>query len=391
MTTGTPPLIYLDNAATSHPKAPGVCEAMVDYLQRVDANPGRSAHRRSIDAGRVIHATREAVARLVGIDDPLRVTFGHNATEALNLALHGLLRAGDHVIASSIEHNSVMRPLRTLEARGITVTIIPCESDGGCDPAAIERAIRPETTLIVLNHASNVIGTLLPIAEVGEIARRHDLTFLVDAAQTAGSTRIDMVGQKIDLLAFTGHKSLYGPTGTGGLVFGERVDPTAVHPLKQGGTGSRSELEEQPDFLPDAFEAGTANTVGLAGLEAGIRWVLDRGIEKVRDEQIRIVQGMIDSLGSIAGVTVYGTHRAQLQAAPVSFNIAGLQPSEVGKRLDRDHGILCRVGLHCSPATHRTIGTFPGGTIRFAPGVFTREEEVDRAVDAVARIASEVR
>jgi selenocysteine lyase/cysteine desulfurase len=243
-------MIYFDNAATSWPKPPGVAEEMVRFLQDVGANPGRSGHSRSVEAARVVYAAREAIAELFNIADPLRVVLGANATEGLNLALSGLLRKGDHVITSSMEHNSVMRPLRALERSGITVTQIPCKSDGRIDPADAETAIRENTKLIVINHASNVVGTLQPIAEIGRIARKHDLLFLVDAAQSAGAYPIDMIADRIDLLAFTGHKALFGPTGTGGLVIGERVQLDGLEPLKRGGTGSLSEQEEQPDSSP---------------------------------------------------------------------------------------------------------------------------------------------
>ncbi len=270
-------MIYFDNAATSWPKPPGVAEAMTHYLAEIGANPGRSGHRLAVEAARMVYGVREAVAELFGAPDPLRVVFGANATEALNLALNGLLRPGDHVVTASMEHNSVMRPLRALERGGVQVTVVRCSPDGVLDPADLEAAIRPDTRLIALNHASNVVGTLLPVAEAGRIARQHGTLLLVDAAQTAGAYPINVQADAIDLLAFTGHKSLYGPMGTGGLVIGERVDVTQLAPLKRGGTGSRSEHEEQPEFLPDLCESGTPNAVGLAGLGAGMRWVLGAG------------------------------------------------------------------------------------------------------------------
>ena len=263
-------MIYFDNAATSWPKPPCVTEAMVHFLQEVGANPGRSGHRLSVEAGRIVYAAREAVAELFHAPDPLRVVFGHNVTEALNLALHGLLRPGDHVITSSVEHNSVMRPLRALEQEGVELTVVPCSPEGCLDPADVQAAVRRNTTMIALNHASNVVGTLLPVAQVGRIARECDTLLLVDAAQTAGAYPIDVQADGIDLLAFTGHKSLYGPMGTGGLIVGERVNVRHMAPLKRGGTGSRSEHEAQPDFLPDLCESGTPNAVGLAGLHASL-------------------------------------------------------------------------------------------------------------------------
>jgi cysteine desulfurase family protein len=380
-------MIYLDNAATSWPKPPGVAAAMVHFLDEIGANPGRSAHRLSIESARIVYAARESVAELFNASDPLRVVFGHNVTEALNLALHGLLRPGDHVITSSMEHNSVMRPLRALEERCVRLTVVACSPEGFLDPLDVEAAIQPETAMIVLNHASNVVGTLLPVADVGRIARRHNLLLLVDAAQPGGAYPVDVQHDQIDLLAFTGHKSLYGPTGTGGLIIGERVDASRLEPLKRGGTGSRSEQEMQPRFLPDKYESGTLNVVGLAGLEAGVRWVLERGVDGIRAHEKALAQRLIDGLKSVSNVTIYGGLDADRQTATIAFNIVGVAPSEVGLRLDEECAVLCRVGLHCAPAAHKTIGTFPSGTVRFGLGAFSTEKDVDAAVKAVRRLA----
>ncbi len=382
-------MIYFDNAATSWPKPPPVIEAMSRFMTKVGANPGRSAHRLSIEAGRIIYETREALARLFNVDDPLRIVFGLNATEALNLALHGLLGPGDHVITSSMEHNSVMRPLRALGERGsVEVHVVPCSSEGVLDPDDLRRAVKAHTKMIVLNHASNVVGSLLPIAEAGEIARAHDVLLLVDAAQTAGAYPLDMKALGIDLLAFTGHKALFGPQGTGGLCIGQRVPVNDLQPLKQGGTGSLSEREEQPPFLPDKCESGTPNTVGLAGLRAGVDFVREQSVEAIRLHEVELTQRLITGLLDIRGVTLYGGHDAEMQIANVSFNVEGLTPSEVGLILDERHSIMSRVGLHCAPAAHRTIGTFPVGTVRFALSYLNTAEEVDAAVQAVRQIAS---
>jgi len=382
-------MIYLDNAATSWPKPPGVLEAMIHFMQEVGANPGRSGHRLSVEAGRIVYETREALAELFHIEDPLRIVFTLNVTEALNLALYGILRPGDHVITSSMEHNSVMRPLRALERTGVELTVVTCSPQGFLDPAEVEAAIRPNTTMVVLNHASNVTGSLLPVAEVGRICRQHNLLLLVDAAQTAGAYPIDVEADGIDLLGFTGHKALYGPMGTGGLYIGPRVDLERFEPLKRGGTGSRSELEEQPDFLPDMCESGTVNAIGLAGLAAGVRWVLEQRVEKIRRYEEELTAQLIEGLKSIPGVTLYGGHDAARQTATVSFNVAGLEPSEVGLRLDEEYGLLCRVGLHCAPAAHKTIGTFPRGTVRFGLSYFNTGEEIETAVRAVQEMAAE--
>jgi len=382
-------MIYFDNAATSWPKPAKVIEAMSDFMTEVGANPGRSAHHLSIEAGRIIYETREALARLFNMDDPLRIVFGLNATEALNLALCGILRAGDHVVTSGIEHNSVMRPLRALEKQGVVeITVVPCSSAGFLDHADLEGALRPQTRMIVLNHASNVVGSLLPVAEAGEIARAHGVHLLVDAAQTVGAYPLDMKAMQIDLLAFTGHKALLGPQGTGGLCIGERVELDNLEPLKRGGTGSRSEWEEQPTFLPDKCESGTPNTVGLAGLRAGVEFLLEHGVEGIRVREVQLTQRLIEGLLDIPGVILYGGHDAEMQTATVSFNVEGHAPSEVGLRLDEEYEIMSRVGLHCAPAAHRTIGTFPVGTVRFGLSYFNTVEEVDAVLTAVKEIAT---
>jgi cysteine desulfurase family protein len=368
-----------------------VIEAMVHFMEHVGANPGRSGHRLSVEAGRIVYDAREAIAELFNASDPLRVVFGANVTEALNLALLGYLHAGDHAVTSSMEHNSVMRPLRALAdadgPRAIDLTVVACSEAGFLDLADLEAAMQPNTAMIVLNHASNVCGSLLPIREAGAIARRHNCLLLVDVAQTAGALLIDMIKDNIDLLAFTGHKALGGPMGTGGLIIGERVDLSRLVPLKRGGTGSRSELEEQPDFLPDMGESGTANSVGLAGLAAGVRWVLEQGVESIREHEIKLTQRLIDGLQEIPGLTVHGGLDPTRQTATVSFNVAGLKPSEVGLRLDEEYDIMSRVGLHCAPAAHRTLGTFPTGTVRFGLSALNTLDQVDRATQAVRDIA----
>ncbi len=381
--------LYLDNAATSWPKPPGVARAMYRFLDEVGANPGRSGHRLSIQAARIVFEARESAAALFSAPDPLRVVFGLNISDAINLALHGLLRPGDHVITSSMEHNAVMRPLNDLQAIGVEYTRVACQSDGRLPPEDMETAIQHNTCMIVLNQASNVSGTILPVREVGEIARRRDLLYLVDTAQSAGVLPIHMEEDKIDLLAFTGHKSLYGPMGTGGLILGERVDPASLHPIRQGGTGSRSEHEIQPAFLPDRYESGTANAVGLAGLLAGLEWLQERGVEQIRAHERALCAMLLEGLGDIPGVEIYGPRDASLQTAVVAFNIRGMEPSEAGLRLDEEYDILCRVGLHCAPAAHRTLGTLPRGCVRFGLGAFIREEDIDKALQAVGDLAKE--
>ena len=384
-------MIYFDNAATSWPKPSEVVRAMADFLENVGASPGRSAHRKSLESARIVYGCREALAELLGVRDPLRIVFTSGATEALNVALQGLLKPGDHVVTSSMEHNAMMRPLRALERKGVHVKVVQCSSQGALDPRDIEAAILPSTRLIALNHASNVCGTLLPMAEVGQIARQRGLPLLVDAAQTAGAYPLNIEELGIDLLAFPGHKGLFGPAGIGGLYISDRIPLESLAPLVHGGTGSRSEREEQPDFLPDKYEAGTPNTVGIAGLLAGVRYVLDRGVRAIRHHEVVLTARLVEALREVPGVTVYGPLDPMQQTAVVSFTVEGVQPSDVGLRLDEEYGILCRVGLHCAPAAHRTLGTFPAGTVRFGLAFSNDREQVDAALRAVRSIAAKRR
>ncbi len=379
-------MIYLDNAATSWPKPPEVLKAMTDVLERAGGNPGRSGHRLSIAAARVIYDTREEIARFFGISDPLRVIFTSNSTHAINLALRGMLRPGDHVVTSSMEHNAVMRPLRSLEKQGIRLSIVPCAADGSLSAGDLEKVINSTTKLVVMTHASNIVGTLLPVAEIAAIAHQAGAMLLVDAAQTAGAIPIDMQAMVIDLLAFTGHKEMQGPPGIGGLVIADDVDVSQIEPLIRGGTGSRSDSEEQPDDLPDKFESGTANLAGIAGLGAGLKWITDRGIGEIRDHMKKLSQTLIEGLSPLPKVKIYGTLDPERSVAIVSFTVSGKCVSEIGLKLDEECGVLSRVGLHCAPAAHKTIGSFPEGTVRLAPGIFTTVSDVQEAIQAISKV-----
>lgn len=318
----------------------------------------------------------------------MRVVFGPNATDALNLAMRGILRKDDHVITSSMEHNSVMRPLRDLERQGIELSVVQCSQEGFLNPEDVEDAIKKNTRMIVLNHASNVVGTLLSVREVGKLARENDILLLVDAAQTAGCVPIDVNGDHIDLLVFSGHKGLLGPQGTGGLVIGERVKIEELRPLKSGGTGSRSEFEYQPDFLPDRYESGTLNTVGLAGLAAGVFFVLNETVENIRKKEMQLAGRFIKGADDIPGCTLFGPKDEQKQTSTISFTLEKHSPSEAGLILDETYGIMCRVGLHCAPAAHKTMGTFPEGTVRFGLGYFNSVEEVDIALESLGEMVT---
>ena len=380
-------MIYLDNAATSWPKPPAVLKAMVEALELAGGNPGRSGHRLSIAAARIIYDTREEIAHFFGIADPLRVIFTGNATHALNLALRGMLKPGDEVVTDSMEHNAVMRPLRYLEKQGVRLHIVRCAADGTLDINNLAAAVNSNTQLVVLTHASNITGTILPIAEACTVAHKAGALVLVDAAQSAGSIPIDMTRMGIDLLAFTGHKELLGPTGTGGLVISDNFEISRIEPLILGGTGSRSDSEEQPDDLPDKYESGTANLAGIAGLGAGIRWINEHGIDDIRVHHQKLVRYLTESLSAIREVKIYGTLNPENSVGIVSFAITGKRVSEIGLRLDEEFDILSRVGLHCAPAAHKTIGSFPEGTVRLAPGIFTTIDEIQSVVNAINRIA----
>ena len=372
-------LVYLDHAATSWPKPPEVLKAMVSFFAEAGGNPGRSGHRLSIAAGRIVYDTREAVATLFHAPDPLGVIFTANGTHALNLALHGLLAPGDRVVTGNLEHNAVMRPLRHLEAKGVEIAVTPL------DPETARRAITPGTKLVVIGHASNVCGAVAPVAELAALAHAVGALVLVDAAQSAGVLPIDLQAMGIDLLAFTGHKGLQGPTGTGGLVLGSGLDASRILPLLQGGTGSRSEHEVQPELLPDKFESGTPNGAGIAGLGAGIAWILERGLEAIHQQELAITRRLQEGLGNLPGLAFHGPATSPCTSV-LSFTVQGHHVSELGLRLDDEAGVLTRVGLHCAPAAHRALGTFPSGTVRFAPGPLTTFAEADAAIAAVARI-----
>ncbi len=381
----TTPVAYFDNAATSWPKPAAVREAVAAAFGDIGGNPGRSGHRMSIAASRVVEDARELVARLINAPDPSRVVFTKNATEALNIAIYGTLRPGDHAVTTSVEHNAVMRPLRDLESRGVELTVIGCAPDGTLDADAVERSLRPDTRLIVTAHGTNVVGSLLPIERLAVMARERGIAYLVDAAQTIGSIPVDVTGLGIDFLAFTGHKSMLGPTGTGGLHIREGLSPS---PLLRGGTGSRSDEEHQPDFLPDRYEGGTLNVAGLSGLAAGVRHVLATGVESIATHERELVTRFVRGAASIRGVTVYGPDDPDLRCGVVSFNITGLACSDVGQLLDDEFSILCRTGLHCAPSAHRTVGTFPTGSVRFGFGPANTVEEIDRSLAALERIAA---
>ena len=378
-------LRYFDNAATSWPKPSAVADAVHRCLVRGGGNAGRSGHAKAVEAARTVLGTRELLAELFRIADPAHMVFTKNATEALNLALYGLLRPGDRVVTSSMEHNSVMRPLRHLSNRGVRLEVVPAAPGGVIEPGAFCAALASGTRLAVVTHASNVTGAVTDIAPIGEHCRRLGVLLLVDAAQTAGSLPIDVEVLGVDFLAFSGHKGLLGPQGTGGLyVRDERV----LEPLMRGGTGSRSDREEQPEFLPDRYESGTLNTPGLAGLGAGVGYLLRRGVESVQAHERHLLELFLGGVAAAPGITVHGPATAAARTGVLSLNLAGLTCSEAGSALEDRFGLLTRVGLHCAPLAHRSLGTFPEGTVRFSWGPFTRERDVRAAVRALRELCA---
>ncbi len=378
-------MIYLDNAATSWPKPEAVYQTMDTFLREKGANPGRSGHDMAIAAEKVVEETRVLLARLLNAADEKDIVFTLNCTDSLNLALKGFLRPGDQVITSSIGHNSLTRPLRKLEHQQVGVTrLLPCSEEGFVSPRQIEEAIGPNTRLIAVTHASNVSGVTQPIAEFGEVARRHGLVLLVDAAQTVGTLPIDVQAMNVDLLAFPGHKGLLGPPGTGGLYMSKRVQ---LEPLKEGGTGTLSESEEQPSGRPHMYESGTPNTVGIAGLGAGIRYLMSRTLADIEIHKKALLDRLLDGLAAMPGISVYGPRDRTRRLSVIAFNIEGWSPDEVGAVLDQAFDIKVRTGLHCAPAAHKVLGTYPHGSVRVSVGCFNTIAEIDSLLDALKKIA----
>jgi cysteine desulfurase family protein len=374
---------YFDNAATSWPKPPAVVREMNRYQRHIGGNPGRSGHWRSIEAGKVILRTRTALAAFFGVSDPERLVFTKNATEALNTVINGILGAGDHAVCTSMEHNAVMRPLSVLREKGLRFDIVKADEAGTIDPAELLGAVRGDTKLIIITHASNVTGAINDIETVSRGARERGVPILVDAAQSAGVVPIDVEKTGIDFLAFSGHKGLLGPQGTGGLYIGNDI---LKKPLITGGTGSLSDKEVQPEFFPDRYESGTPNTVGIAGLYGGVCFISGLGQGRVLVHDNRLLEILLNELSKEKRVKCYGPLESGRQTGVLSLSIEGLSPAVVGGILDTKYGIQCRIGLHCAPRAHRTIGTFPDGTVRLSWGVFTKEKDALFAARVIRRI-----
>lgn len=379
-------MIYLDNAATSFPKPEAVYRALDEFARHHLANPGRAGHKMALGSERMLEDTRHRLNQFFHGESPERFAFTLNGTDALNMAFKGVLAEDDHVITTNLEHNSVSRPLRRMELDGrIRVTRIAADTGGTIDPDAIRQAIEPRTRLIALTHASNVLGTVQPIGEVGRIARAHELLLLVDAAQTAGVVPIDVQEMQIDLLAFPGHKSLLGPTGTGALYVGSRV---MLRAWREGGTGGDSASETQPADYPFFLEGGTPNVLGVAGLAAGIQFIEERGLEAIRRHEVTLLERLGRQLDEMGSYQVFGHRDAGRRVGTLSFRHEALAASDLGAILDGTFDIAIRPGLHCAPYIHRALGTASEGAVRVSPGPFNTEEDIDRLARALAEIAA---
>lgn len=377
-------MIYLDNAATSFPKPESVYQALDRFARNDLANPGRAGHKMALAAERCLDDGRHILNQFFHGVSPDRFIFTLNCTDALNMAFKGVLHEGDHVITSDLEHNSVSRPLRAMEKAGrITLTRLAADAGGTIDPDQVKSAIGPKTKLIALTHGSNVLGTVQPISEIGRIVREKDLLFLVDCAQTAGVFPIDVQAMNIDLLAFPGHKSLFGPTGTGALYVGRRAK---VGVWREGGTGGDSSSETQPTEYPYFLEGGTPNVLGVAGLVAGIKWVEEQGLEKIHKHEVALVERLWKRLDEIGGFEVFGHRDHSRRVGTVSFRCDALPAPEIGGILDQAFEIAIRPGLHCAPYVHKAIGTFPDGAVRVSPGAFNTEADIDALAHALAEI-----
>ena len=377
--------IYLDNASTSFPKAPTVATAMSDYITNRGININRGSYALAYDVEDIIYTTRQRLKTLFNGHDPSHVIFTQNVTMSLNMVIKGLLKAGDHVLVSSMEHNAVMRPLTQLLDKGITFDTIPCDSTGSIQMDSIEPLIRPNTVAMIINHASNVCGTIQPLELIGPICKAHNLQYIVDAAQTAGVIPIDVKACHIDALCFTGHKGLLGPQGIGGIILTKEMAHTLT-PLIAGGTGSFSHLETMPTHMPDAFESGTLNLPGIIGLNEGLAYIESVGMENIHNHELALTKTFLEGLQDIEHINVIGKQNLQDRTAVVSITIDSMDPASIAYELESTYHIMTRVGLHCAPRAHQTLRTYPEGTVRFSFGYANTLEDVEAALSALNTI-----
>ena len=377
-------MIYLDNAATTFPKPSSVYKSVMKAMKVYGANPGRGSHKMAIEGARIIYETRELLAELFNMDDPMKVIFTFNATDSLNTAIKGILSSGDHVVTTEMEHNSVLRPIKELENFGVENTIVKCATDGTINLNDLESAIRGNTKLIVTTHVSNLTGTIFPAEKIGKICKKYSIPYLLDASQSAGVLNIDMKKYNIGLLAVPGHKGLLGPQGTGALLINSDIE---IKHLKEGGTGSQSSSLEHPNFYPDKLEAGTHNLPGIAGLNAGLKYILNRGTESIYSHEKALLDTFIIGLRKNPKIKIYGPESIEHRISVVPVNIDGMDSSEVANILDTEYDIAVRPGLHCAPLAHKAIGTENLGAVRFGVGPFNKETDIIAAVDALNKIS----
>ena len=377
--------IYLDNASTTFPKAPNVANAMSDYLTNYGININRGSYALAYDVEDIIYTTRQRLNNVFNSHDASHVIFRQNVTMSLNMVIKGLLKSGDHVLVSTMEHNAVMRPLTQLLDNGITFDVIPCDVTGSIEIDAIESLIRPNTVAIIINHASNVCGTIQPIQSIGALCKAHNLHFIVDAAQTAGVIPINVKACHIDALCFTGHKGLLGPQGIGGIILTKEIAQTLT-PLIAGGTGSFSHLETMPTHMPDAFEAGTLNLPGIIGLNEGLSYIEAVGMKNIHNHELALTKTFLECLRSITGINIIGKQDIQDRTAVVSITIDGMDPASIAYELESTYHIMTRVGLHCAPRAHQTLGSYPEGTVRFSFGYANTMEDIETALSALHKI-----
>ena len=377
-------MIYLDNAATTYPKPKSVYQGVMRAMTEYGANPGRGSHAMAIEGARVIYETRELMAQLFNLDDPMNVIFTFNATDGLNQGIKGVLKSGDHVITTTMEHNSVLRPIKELEKYGVENTIIQCSSDGRVSVADIEAAVKSNTRMVVTTHVSNLTGTIMPIEEIGQMCKRKNILYLVDGSQSAGVLEIDMKKYNIDLLAVPGHKGLLGPQGTGALLINCDAE---IKQLKEGGTGSESSSMIQPNFYPDKLEAGTHNLPGIAGLNAGLKYILNKGTKSIYSHEKILLDLFIKEMKKNGKIKIYGPEDINYRIGVVPINIEDIDSSEVAYKLDTEYGIAVRPGLHCAPLAHKTIGTEKIGAVRFGVGPFNDKSDILAAVKALNEIS----
>jgi cysteine desulfurase family protein len=379
-------MIYLDNAATTFPKPESTYYYMNKYTREIAANPGRGSHSMAIESAEIIFETRELLAKFFNIEDSMNIVFTKNCTESLNIGIKGVLKKGDHVITTSMEHNSVLRPLTVMESRGVELTIVQADEFGLIDPKDIEGEIKENTKLVITTHVSNLTGTIMPIDEIGSICRDRHILYMVDSAQSAGLLEIDVKKQNIDILAFPGHKNLFGPMGIGGLYVGEDIE---IDSFIEGGTGSLSSEVVQPDFMPDKLESGTPNLPGIAGLKGGLEFIMETGREEIKRREDQLLKVFVDIISSTWNIQSYGPEDLGKRSGVVLVNIRGIDSSDLASRLDSEFGIAVRPGYHCAPLAHKTIGTYGKGAVRFSLSFFNTMKDIEKAAGALIKIAEE--